>query len=413
MRRVTLTGSGLWRASRCIASAVLPRASSTNVWAERGKAIHKFLLEVNRIGRDKALDQIEDEKFRAACALIRTERLPVDPGAYAAEVALAYDVVTGRARELHRKGDRDYSMCTATEIPMTLDVVGLVGSEAVKVVDYKSGYKYIEPPAVNWQFRIGGLAAARVWGRNVALVDMIRLGADGEPFSTSGELDLFGLSEVAEEARELHADATRAAAADVEPPITIGSHCEGCASISVCGSTALIRRDPNDLTKLAGELTPEMALDAWEWLSGQEAALAAAWKVLETYAKFNPIRLRDGRVFGPIEKHRDYLDGRKVWHALAQLVGSDEAWKVTKIAATKKDLEELAARLAQKLEDFQPTEALTSLVQRTLARSKRNGSKLYKTPLLKRLLEDLEESGALKTSSWEAVEAYKPKELKE
>lgn len=394
MRRITLTGSGLWRASRCIASAVLPRATSSSKWTERGTAIHEFLLNVNRLGRDAALEAIADETLRAACALIRTELLPVDPGKYAPEVALAYDVVTGRARELHRKGDRDYSMCTSTEIPATLDVVALVGDRAVLVADYKSGWKYLEPPELNWQFRFGGLVAARAFStpdsiRDHAYVTLIRIGADGEPYATKGELDMFELAEVAEETRELHADAMRAAAADVDPPITIGSHCDGCDSISFCGSTALIRRDPQQPATTAEQLTPEMALDAHEWLEGQEAALKAARKVLDTYAKWNPFRLRDGRIYGPVEKSRERLEGTKVWQYLNERYGAETAWKVAELTVTKAALGELCRELAEN----DPAR------------------KLKKTTLNRAILDDLREIGAVKTSYWETVEAHKaPKE---
>src|SRR5262245_58185755 len=104
----------------CLGSAILPRSRSTNVYTEHGSAGHAFLLDVHRIGRANALAKV-DEKYREAFALIDTGRLPVD-AVYAAEVAFAFDVMTGQGRELHRKGDRDYSMCVPTEIPGTIDV---------------------------------------------------------------------------------------------------------------------------------------------------------------------------------------------------------------------------------------------------------------------------------------------------
>lgn len=428
MRRVTLTASGLWRAKLCIGSAVLPRTSSTNQWTRRGTIIHAFLQNVNRLGgaesgREPALALIEDEALRKACALLNLDRLPVNPEAYAAEVALAYDVVTGRARELHRKGDRDYSMCTRTEVPGTLDVTAVIGKrERAYVADYKPGFQYVTEPELNMQFKSCALLAARTWGCPEAEVEMIRFREDGEPYTIGGQFDGFALSEIAEEVRELHADATRAAAADVDPPIRIGSQCEGCDSISVCPSTQLVRHRTSadgEIVGLAEELTPELALEAYEWLDGAEAKMKAAWKVLANYAKFHPLRLRDGRVFGPHEKHRDTLIGQKVWHRLAELVGPDEAWKATKIAATKEDLKDLCGRIVDLIADSgveDKSESLRRLVDRVLSRPTKRKSKpkLAKSPLADALFEDLAENGAMKTTYFEAIEAYKPpKELKE
>jgi len=388
VKRVTLTGSGLWRAARCIASAVLPRARETSEWAERGSGIHAFLLDVNRRGRDEALAALSNDELRAACALINTARLPVDPSAYAAEVAFAYDVATGRATELHRGGQRDYSMCTPTEIPMTVDVVALVGDTTVGVYDYKSGWKYLEPPAANWQFRACGLAAARAYKRDHVFAQMIRLGKDGEPYVTGGELNLYDLAEIAEELRALHADATRAAAADADPPIQIGSHCQGCESMPFCGSTQMIRRRYSEelqSVQVAEALTPELASDAWEWLEGLEAHVEAAWKILQTYARFNPFRLRDGRVYGIVEEDRDTIDGQRAWQVLADRFGQAKAWQVTKLVISKtgeKGIETLAAELAEA-----------------------EGRK--RAPVMRELLEDLRRAGALTTHTIEKFKAHK------
>src|SRR5215471_4720463 len=211
MRQFKVTASNLWRAFLCLGSAILPKAEATSEAAERGIAIHKYLLDCNRVGQDLAIANVP-EKYRPACGLIDLTRLPVDPTKYAAEVALAFDARTGKARELHRKGDRYYSQATATEICGTADVVALVDDEVVKVIDYKSGYKTLPAPEANWQFRFLGLAAARAYDRTHALVEMIRIGSDGFPYPIRGELDLWALAETAEELRELYANGTRAAA---------------------------------------------------------------------------------------------------------------------------------------------------------------------------------------------------------
>jgi PD-(D/E)XK nuclease superfamily len=394
MRSVTLTGSSLWRAARCIGSAVLPRAPETTPWSERGTSGHAFLEDVSRIGREAALAAVKNEKERAALALIDTGRLPVDPTAYAAEVAFAYDVATGRARVLGQGLRRQYGTLSPSEIPLTMDVVALVSDDAVYVGDYKLGYQFLEPPAQNWQFRAGGLAAARAYHRERAIVEMIRIGGNGDPYMTTDELDLFQLAEIAEELRELHADATRAAAADVEPPVHPGSHCAGCPSIPYChASTSLIRaasRDPEAIVVgVAAELTAEHALEAYEQIEALEILVRKLRKQLDDYARFQPIALRDGRFYGPVENHRDKLDGDKVFEYLEERYGAEEAWKVVELTATKKALEELCGRLCEA--------------------DKQNGGKMKRTPLLRSMLDDLRLLCAVTTNHWESVEEYKPK----
>jgi hypothetical protein len=178
VRRFAVTASGIWRAMICLGSAILPRAPSSNRYAEHGSAGHTFLLDCNRLGREQALAKVQ-EKYRTAFALIDIDRLPIDPAAYAAEVAVAVDVVTGAGRELHRKGDRDYSMCAATEIPGTADVVALIDGDAAYVGDYKFGHKALPSPRLNWQFRALALMVARAFGRSRVVVEMIRVGEDG------------------------------------------------------------------------------------------------------------------------------------------------------------------------------------------------------------------------------------------
>lgn len=433
MRRVTLTGSGLWLAQICIGSAVLERASSTTPWTRRGNALHKFFLDVNRLGgpeagRDAALALVEDDGFRRVCEFLNLEGLPLDPAAYVPEVALAYDVVTGRAEELHRKGDRDYSMVDfSRQVPITLDGAG-VSPRRVKVFDWKPGFAYVSDPEINMQFRMGGLAAARTWGRGKdfegAEVEMVRFREDGEPYTVRRFFDLFALAEIASEVRELHADGMRAAAADVAPKLTTGAHCAKCNSIAYCPAAeavvrAAVTQPETVVVGMIAKLTPEHALEALDQYDSLVALVGRMKEELDRFAAWEPIRMRDGRMYGKHEEHRDKLDGQKVWHRLAELVGADEAWKASKIATTKKDLTALCGRI---VDGWKPEEAeaappaLRALVGRVLSRpsKRKGGAQLAKTPLNEFLIEDLKEVGALKTTYFESVGVFTPpKELKE
>lgn len=379
-----LTASGLWRNFMCIASAVLPRAGHTDEWAARGTGIHAFLADVNTIGRAAALAKIEDEELAAACAMINVERLPVDRAKYASEVAFAFSVRTGKARELGRDISRDYSSASDDEICGSADIVALVGDDAVFVGDIKTGFKHLRAPADNWQFKFLGLAAARAYGRSRAIVELIRIGSDGEPYRVGGELDLLDLASISEELRVLHADVARAAAADVEPPATTGAHCSGCPSISFCKAATALIRAPGDGW---AEVTAEHALAAYEQREAVRAVLAKMDEQLDDFAAAHPFPLRDGRWYGAIDKSRESLEGAQVWALINERYGADEAWKVTQISATKKAIEDLAARVVAK-----------------------SGGK--KTHVTRELLDALRERKAIRTKFFQSVGAYKPKELK-
>src|SRR5690606_5564131 len=111
------------------------------------------------------------EKYRDLCEAIDFERLPQG---LAAEVAIAIDVQTGKARELGRGNGRCYETVRETEIPMTLDLLG-ANDDAVMVGDYKSGYSDVPPAVENGQLRTNAVAAARLIGRDTAVVEIIRI----------------------------------------------------------------------------------------------------------------------------------------------------------------------------------------------------------------------------------------------
>lgn len=387
MRRVHLSASGLARAEACIASAVLETAGHSTAASERGTGLHGFLLDVNRVGRVEALKIVKDDDLRAACERMNLDRLPVDPSLYAAEVAFAFDVVTGKARELGRGLNRDYSAATSTEIPGTADVVALVGDDAVHVLDYKSGWRARPTPELDWQFRFLGLAGARTYGRTRARVTLIRLGSDGEPFSVGGDLDMFDLAEVAESLRELHADATRAAAADVEPRMNVGAHCAECDSRPFCpAQTSLIRAAAGgaEVVGIAGLLSPEHAVAAYHQVEALESLVKTLREQLDDYATQYPITMPDGRIYGPVEKSRSSPEGAAVWHLLRELVGEEEAWKHVEIRSTWKSINEVARLLALK-----------------------DGRKI--THVDKELRERLYGSKSVKTKFWQSVALTAPR----
>ena len=115
-----LTGSGIARALKCVGPMVLPHVRRTNQDAAWGTALHAFLHDVRVVGLDRALERAAPE-HREAFAALDFDKLPLDPQAYAGEVAFAYDVEHDTARELGR-GDRkstrlNSSHCALSRMP--------------------------------------------------------------------------------------------------------------------------------------------------------------------------------------------------------------------------------------------------------------------------------------------------------
>lgn len=374
MPRNLPTASALERAFRCIGSAVLPRVGSTSEYAERGIQIHAFLEAVNKIGRDAALAAIEDEDMRAICAEIDLAALPVDPACYRAEVTFAFDVSTGVGRVLGESLGRDYSAATALEIVGTADVVGLLGDDRACVLDYKTGRSELPEPSVNRQLRFLALAAARAYGRNGAVVELVRLREDGSAWRQRAELDAFDLAEIAEELRRL---AYQILAAGDVPPLSIGAHCRGCHSVSFCPAQtgllrALVAEPEASFEGMVAQLTPTQAPKAYEQYKALEALVDRLGDNLKTYARENPIALPDGRVYEEVTEPRKSLVGAAVWHVLRERFGDEAAWNAVKLTATQAAIKDLAGAAAVKRGD---KKALEEELMGELAR--RGGIKVH------------------------------------
>jgi hypothetical protein len=158
-----ISASSLQRVDACPASAVLPRATHDSTASDKGNHLHAHLKRLAQgVPQDKSLAEVP-EAYRAICA-----ELP-DPGRGMAEVAFAYDVETGQARELGRDIERQYGKLAPTEIPGSVDFMQMAG-DVVVVDDYKSGHSEVPPARENLQLHTLALMACRAYGASKARV---------------------------------------------------------------------------------------------------------------------------------------------------------------------------------------------------------------------------------------------------
>ena len=386
--------SQLQRQAACPASEALPHADEVSTYATKGSVIHQYLEDCVNLGPEEALERVPDEQ-QEGCASIPLEALPAcEPGAYAAEVALAYNPVTDEGRELGRGLDRDYSGVTDGEDYGTIDVVGLAADgETVVVYDYKTGFGDVPPADRNWQLKAAAIAAARAYGRSRASVAIIRVRDDGWPpyfdRATFDEIDMDRIRAGLVEVRE----AVAAAKSSSETEVTIGEHCRYCPAFRFCpGQRATIAAF--GFSELAAELTPEDVAASWHRIKMAEKLIAKAKKAAQEVARRYPVEIGEGRMLGLKEKNTTRLDGGKTLVALRKLKGDKFADACCTIETTKGAIEK-------------------ALGEEAIAR-KEKGEKITKKALVSKMLSELEKAGALRKGKREEVTEFNaPKVLVE
>lgn len=347
MRRGLPTASALHRAFVCIASAVLPVVREENKYGERGTTIHTFLENVNRSGRDLALAAIgkNDAEVLAVCEAIEVDALPLNAERFVPEIAFAWDPMTGEGRELGRGLKRNYKDADPQrENRGTADTGAVVDGRAAYIIDWKSGITHQPAPAAHRQMRLLGLMAARAWGLDEAIIEIIRIEDDGRAWRERDTLDMMQLAEIAEEHRELDADILRHQDAYEEgtlPPMTVGDHCSGCAAKRMCPArtTIMAAAAGNPLAfrdRVGKELESGNARAAYHAVK----ALKKLWEDLDgdvrQYAEDHPFEVSDdGRIYGPKMVTYENLNPNVVWHSIRDLFGEEAAFNATTLKAPK------------------------------------------------------------------------------
>lgn len=319
------TNSGLERAFLCRVSNVLPHADVPSAAAEDGTVWHRFkqrVVELQAEGLDLADARISavaeaPEIYRDALRAVPVERLrdlDLDPARCAVEVAFAYDVATGKARELGRGKERAYGTLSPTEYAGTSDYVALLPADGVKIRDWKRGRSKRTPAARNLQLKKCALDACRAYGRIHADVEIVRLGDGGEPWFDQAHLEPFDLDSFALELEDLHRriESDRADyARGILPDATVTEEgCAFCPALRFCpASMAMVRAlsEGEELQNLAeGRLliTPENAPRLAKLLPQMEKRLDLVKEALKTYAcqeyaRKTPVVGEDGRIYGP------------------------------------------------------------------------------------------------------------------
>jgi hypothetical protein len=344
------SGSKTDRVMGCVGCVVLPATNSViedvaENPAARGIAVHAFLCDCAVLGRERALAQVRAE-FQEQCAAIDTDQLPtLQEGAYAGEVALAYDVKTGKGRVIGFDIGRDYGQLGPWEIGVTIDSLGLADEDVV-VWDYKTGWTDPPAPGFNWQLTVGALAARAVYKKHGAHVGLIRLPAFRTPWSRRAYLDSFTLDERADQLHQrarFVAKSKRLHAKGKAIELVTGVHCNYCPALPRCpAQTQLVHAvalDPAALELDDAALTTTSASAAWDRMVQIRKVLDVVEGQIRTFAAGSPVPLSNGKVLGIESRNTESLDGLGVYQVMTDLYGEELAKSAVDLGATKTSVE--------------------------------------------------------------------------
>jgi hypothetical protein len=321
------TASQLDRALACPASVALPQVRTQSDAADYGTGVHRFMERADAIGRDAALAEIaEDAPHRALCEQLPLDELPKGGGR---EVAVAYNLSTGKARVLGKS--RDYSTVTEDEICGTVDLWGTRARIGI-VKDWMSG-RYVGAPATAAQLLFFALALSLLFDVDAVEIAFVYLRDDGTFFEDRAVVDTFDLAAFAEKLKALP---KRIAAARLQvsmgevPDVNNGPWCKWCPAAPSCpAKTALAKSFGNDLVSMRDKIAALSPVDA-----GKVYAKALEYKDLveevlaglRDVARVHPLELPDGRLLQEtLVKLPTKVDAEVAERVLSEIHGAEVA----------------------------------------------------------------------------------------
>lgn len=328
-----LTVSGLARAEACPASTALPQVEQPpSQWSEEGREIHRYVERLALgIPRAAALLSVPEE-CRARCEAIDLSPIESALSARAtvlSEWPLAWDSATGETRPLSG-GPRSYSDARPGELCGTPDLAWRAEGDVAVVLDIKTGWGELPPPAESLQLLGYAVQVAALFGVDSAVVGYLLLREGAPARLWTATLDALAL-DAAEE--RIVAAMRGAQGPGARDRLRLGPHCKYCPAFLACPAQATL------LSAAAGKTPAELVGDdlpaAVERLDALERATDAARRLLRERAMAHPISLPDGTVYGPRTRARQSVDAARARPILGALglwpQAADESVTLTRV----------------------------------------------------------------------------------
>lgn len=334
-----LTASRLWLAVACPGSFAHEHTVTTSEAAERGSQVHSYIAAT--LSGERTLSP-EDEKAAGLCARISDadlDAVAMPAGDHDTELhveaAMYLSPASGAAGLLEGSHHRDYSGAPEGALVGTADV-GAVEEDRVRISDWKTGVGEVPDPAGNWQLRFLALAAARIFGKETATVQVARIAASGEITPTEADLSPQDLEEIACELDELAGRVEAGRAGD--PEYRPGPQCRYCPAFSRCPAMAGAAQALMDSSEDGEEeLTPRKAAELWQQLQAVEAATKRVREALTEYVYSRPITTEEGKELKVLTSRREQIDSSRAFTILREYLPGDEAMAEA-VAVTKSSL---------------------------------------------------------------------------
>ena len=287
---MNLTASGLHAAELCPARTHLPQFPRSHADADAGTLAHAI------------------------------KELEAAPGEQT-EVVFSLNTITGEAATHPRNGHRGYpSVPGDARIFGTADAIR-VEPDHVVVIDHKTGFGYnVEPARSNLQLGFYAVAAARVYGKDAARVEIRH--ASG--YVDAYDMDAITLDALEYRIKQIHVAArlSESLPARVRPGEL---QCWRCPCFARCPAQLQLALtlssgvDARELPTL--ELTPEAVAKGWVKLKQIKAVLNEIERAYRGYASEQLVQLSGGKFLGRREKSTESVDGRVAFEVLSETYG--------------------------------------------------------------------------------------------
>jgi hypothetical protein len=365
-----ITASAVERLLACPASGALPHAEHADAYADTGTANH---AEVEA-GIAKGDLSVLPEQLRELLTGMDVR----------AEVAVAYDVATGEARELGQGISRRYGELAPFELAGTADLVA-IGNGKLVIADGKL-HAEVEHPSRNPQLLTLAQAFSRLY--DIADVTLAIFHLDGSDRVRIATVDVFDLESHAAALHELHLTVIKAQR-DPGAYIKEGKHCRHCPSFAACPAKSKLVTSiqtgaaDNQVEMLLPLADDETAAHAYEFASRVRQLLKRLDAAIYARAADRPIPLTSGMMLGKVSAPgNEKLDGDVVYGVVKEEFGPEVADAAVTRSATKSRLKEALAFV---------------------------GGKGQVAALERRVLEAVRAKGGSKREMRETVEEYDPR----
>jgi len=255
-----------------------------------------------------------------------------------AEVAYAWDWVTGQARELGVDIGRNYDL-RETEIGCSLDITGEIDCCGY-VLDWKTG-REAPKAAGNGQLLFGAMCLSKVHGWDQVKVCIAHVKPDGQIWRDNAEVDSFDLLAFESELKAAILAAPNARA-------KAEGHCKYCPVLAICPRTLEVIEEPDQPWPLAlRDVTSITCPEHAAWLLHRVDAAKDLLKSVEAkireYADKTPIPLANGKVWGPGIATRESIVGTP-----EAMLAAGIPEKLIKFSVAKGEVEDFAKEGAEK-----------------------------------------------------------------